>query len=59
MPSYENILYIILYQFTHTHTHWNAVGKRITILSKLVTEINHCLKQSILASSAKTQTTTI
>lgn len=57
MKTYCILFFINLH--THTHTHWNAVGKRITILSKLVTEINHCLKQSILASSAKTQTTTI
>lgn len=39
----------------HTHTHLHKGGKGVTIPSKLVTEADHCLKQSTLPCSTKIQ----
>lgn len=39
----------------YTHTHLHKGGKGVTIPSKLVTETDHCLKQSTLSCSTKIQ----
>lgn len=54
--TYTVVFFIDLH--IHTEAHRHKAGKEVAFLSKFVIETDHCLKQSILASSAKIQNKT-